>query len=230
MSDLALLSMTVAICVLSCLGCGSTTNSAKIYNDLGLAKVEMEQYEDAIADFDSAIEGKPDFAEAYYNRGKARIKLVEYKIATDPYGKIIQFKTIGELFELYYLPANKDFKKALKLAEQAGDTQLKAKIEAKLRSYREHPIQPNQILGVGDKLPYFSNSFPDDDKIVRKRNLDIMIDARISINGVVTGGTLTFSGVIELQNGKRYYAPEQCTINYPNGVIAKGKITVYDNN
>ena len=57
-----------------------------------------------------------------------------------------------------------------------------------------------------------------------------MTDARISINGVVTRGTLTFSGVIELQNGKRYYAPEKCTINYPNGIITKGKIMVYDNN
>ena len=217
-----LVSVVVTISVL--FGCAiknETSDSAKIYNDQGKAMVEMGRYGDAITHFNSAIERKPDFAEAYFNRGKVKVKLLEDKIAKDPY----YFETMAEL----YLTTITDFEKALELSEQAGNAQLKRIIEEQLRSYREYPTQPDQILGVGDKLLYFSNSFPDDDKIVRKGNFDTMIDARISINGVVTGGTLTFSGVIELQNGKRYYAPEQCTINYPNGIITKGKIMVYNN-
>ena len=190
----------------------------------------MKQYEEAIAYFDSAVERNPDFAEAYFNRGMGRVKLMEYKMATDPYGDIVRLETIGELFKLYYLPAIKDFEQALKLAKQSDDTQFILRIEAQLRTYRKQPIQPGQILGVGDKLPYFSISYPDDDKIFRKKNFNTMIDKRISINGVVTDGTLTFSGAIELHNGKCYYASKQRNINYPNGVIAKGKILVYDNN
>ena len=120
------------------MGCGPTTDSAQIYNDQGLAKVKVEKYEEAIAYFDTAVESKPDFAEAYYNRGNAKVKLMEYKIANDDYRKVIRLDFAGKMSKLL-LDARTDFETALKLAEQAGDTQLKAKIKKKLRSLETSP-------------------------------------------------------------------------------------------
>lgn len=118
------------MCGLFSFGCGPTTDYAKIYNDLGLAKVKIEQYEEAIAYFDTAVENKSDFAEVYYNRGNARVKMAEYKMAGD-YREVKELSFSGEMLKLY-LDAKTDFETALKFAEQAGDMQLKAKIEAKL--------------------------------------------------------------------------------------------------
>ena len=277
--------VVLAICVLLCFGCGP--NPAKIYNDQGLTEVNREQYENAIASFDSAIEINRDFAEAYYNRGNTKVKLAEHKIANADYHTLLQLKFTSVILRLYIAAiidfdttirlkpdhvyayhnrglsklelgqteaAKEDLKTALELAEQAGDTQLKAAIEAIRGSstlgYTQslahrlnslwiernlsvlediQAVSLDQVLSVGDKLPYFSNSFPDADKIVRKENYITKMDERIFTDSVVSGGTFTFSGVIKLQNGKLYYAPGECTIKYPNGIITKGEIRVYNN-
>ena len=42
---------------------------ATAYYNRGIAKDDLGQYFDAIADYDIAIRLKPDYATAYYNRG-----------------------------------------------------------------------------------------------------------------------------------------------------------------
>ena len=42
---------------------------ANAYYNRGLAKSELKQYKEAIADYDKAIELNPKDAAAYYNRG-----------------------------------------------------------------------------------------------------------------------------------------------------------------
>ena len=48
--------------------------SAENYNNLGIQEYEKGNYEKAIEYFSKAIELKPDYAEAYYNRGLAYLK------------------------------------------------------------------------------------------------------------------------------------------------------------
>ena len=48
-----------------------------------LAKAEIKQYTEAIADYDKALELDPNFAPAYTNRGNAKADLKEYTEAID---------------------------------------------------------------------------------------------------------------------------------------------------
>ena len=57
----------------------------------------MEQYERAIEDFNKAIELKPDYAEAYVNRGNSYLGLEEYERAIEDFDKAIKIdpKDVG---------------------------------------------------------------------------------------------------------------------------------------
>ncbi len=46
-----------------------------IYNNLGFTKLDLEEYESAIKDFDVALQLKPNYAYSYNNRGFAKLKL-----------------------------------------------------------------------------------------------------------------------------------------------------------
>jgi len=46
----------------------------------------------AIADYNKAIEIKPDFADAYFNRGQKFFKLEKYTLAIFDYNKAIEMK------------------------------------------------------------------------------------------------------------------------------------------
>ena len=86
--------------------------SAEAYFTWGNEKSKSGNYKGAIADYNAAIQLKPDFARAYYNRGEAKDKL-------------------GWLSD-----AKSDHQTAGKLAEQVGDASLKVAIEQKLRLSR----------------------------------------------------------------------------------------------
>jgi tetratricopeptide (TPR) repeat protein len=80
-----------------------------LYNDRGLCYLKegsagVDAYlrsdvEDAIADFDKAIELKPDFAEAYYNRGLAYFAQGGFYDTTPFENAIADFTKAIELFE-----------------------------------------------------------------------------------------------------------------------------------
>ena len=55
------------------ISCQSQT--AKEFFEKGTAKYNLQDYSDAISDYNKAIEINPDHAEAYYNRGIAKINL-----------------------------------------------------------------------------------------------------------------------------------------------------------
>ena len=93
---------------------GNRSISAETYFTWGNTKAGLGDYKGAIADYDSAIRLKPDYADAYLNRGVAKVLL----------------NHISE--------AKQDFRTALKLAKQAGDTDLITHIEKALRLLKEY--------------------------------------------------------------------------------------------
>ena len=52
---------------------------AVLYNNRGVSKFKLEDYEGAIADYYKALEINPNFADAYYNRGVSKLKLKNQK-------------------------------------------------------------------------------------------------------------------------------------------------------
>ena len=60
--------------------------------DRGVAKSDLGDKQGAIADYNQAIQFKPDNAEAYLNRGRAKDKLGDYQGAVADYNQAIQFK------------------------------------------------------------------------------------------------------------------------------------------
>ena len=91
---------------------GKHTIFAETYFLWGNAKYKTGDYAGAIADYTMAIQLEPDFPEAYNNRGIAKINLDRTS------------------------EAKQDFRIALKLAEKAGDANLKADIESMLKKVR----------------------------------------------------------------------------------------------
>ena len=88
---------------------GNHSISAETYFARGNTKAALGQYVAAISDYDKAIQLKPDHTRAYVNRGAVKTLL-------------------NRTWE-----AKQDLQTALKLAEQAGDEDLKAKIKDALR-------------------------------------------------------------------------------------------------
>ena len=54
-------------------------------------KISRGEYEQAIKDYDKAIELNPEYATAYNNRGNAYAKLGEYDKAIDQFLELIKF-------------------------------------------------------------------------------------------------------------------------------------------
>jgi tetratricopeptide (TPR) repeat protein len=56
-----------------------TPNDAGIYNSLGLARLGIKEYAEAIEDFGRAISRRRNYAEAYFNRAATLAKIGQYK-------------------------------------------------------------------------------------------------------------------------------------------------------
>ena len=64
---------------------------SEAYNNRGVAKYDLGEKENAIKDFDKAIELDPKFAIAYFNRGVAKYELDEKGDANTNFDKAIEF-------------------------------------------------------------------------------------------------------------------------------------------
>ena len=116
---------------------------ADAYNNRGATKRKLSQHFAAISDYNKATQLKPDYADAYFNRGNAKLDLRQHFAAISDYDKAIQLKpdhtrayvnrgAVKTLLNRTW-EAKQDLQTALKLAEQAGDEDLKAKIKDALR-------------------------------------------------------------------------------------------------
>ena len=92
---------------------GLKPDFAKAYNNLGVAKKGLGQYEAAIVDYDEAIRLDSNYALAYGNRGVAYLELGNKEAA------------------------RRDFEKALELAHNAGDDKVAKNAEQELKKLNE---------------------------------------------------------------------------------------------
>ncbi|WP_080946402.1 tetratricopeptide repeat protein [Orientia tsutsugamushi] len=68
-----------------------STNYAGSYNNKGSALCILEQYQEAIENFDLAIKYQPDFSEAYYNKGIALNELGRHQEAIESCNLAIKY-------------------------------------------------------------------------------------------------------------------------------------------
>lgn len=93
---------------------------------------------EAISAYNITLRLKPDYAEAYYNRGTAKTLIAEHQVAIADFNEAIRLKP--QFVEAYYNSgtaklalnrreeARSDFQTALKLVEQHGREDIKANI------------------------------------------------------------------------------------------------------
>ena len=114
------------------------------YVNRGNAKADLGKHVAAIADYDEAIRLSPGFATAYYNRGNAKRRIGKHVAAITDYDTAIRLKpndaatyfNRGRAKALlgHTRESKQNLRTALQLANQAGDENLKAKIQLMLRS------------------------------------------------------------------------------------------------
>ena len=117
---------------------------AKAYGNRGYAKYILGQHFAAITDYDKALQLKPDIAEVYSNRGVVKASLGQHIAAIADFDKAIHLEPgfadaysnrgITKALLNRMSEAKQDLRTALRLAEQAGNQQLKAAIEKVIRS------------------------------------------------------------------------------------------------
>ena len=118
-------------------------DDAIAYNDRGNAKHHLGQYSAAIQDFDMAIQLEPDDTEAYYNRGLTKGKLGQHFAAIQDFDMAIQLEPddaiaylnrgISKALLKRTWAAKEDLRKAWRLADQAGNEDLKTEVEKVLQ-------------------------------------------------------------------------------------------------
>lgn len=104
------------------------------YHNRGKAKAKLEQYDAAIQDYDRAIDIiRGSVADFYYSRGDAKVKLGQSDAAIMDYAMAAYSQGNTDMVEGNIEAARKNFRTAVRLAEQAGGLSLKMKAERMLR-------------------------------------------------------------------------------------------------
>ena len=66
------------------------------YNNRGVAKYNLGDYQGAVTDFDKAIELNPQYAQAYYNRGAAKRALGDTEGAEHDVAKATELDRLSD--------------------------------------------------------------------------------------------------------------------------------------
>ena len=112
----------------------------------------MDRHEEVISDLNEAIRLNPNLsnlAEAYFIRGLSKRALDRHEEAISDLNEAIRLKPYAEAADVYFLrgmtkaklgkieEAKVDCQIALKIAEQQGNEDLKATIEAVLQGFKD---------------------------------------------------------------------------------------------
>src|SRR4030042_1222790 len=113
----------VIIIFTGCAGVQKPSLDAHYYFEQGIEYSEKGQYDNAISDFNKALEVNPNYADAYYNRGIAYGKKEQYDNEIPDYNKALEvnpnyaeaYFNRGVIYEKrgQYDNAISDFNKAL---------------------------------------------------------------------------------------------------------------------
>ena len=99
-------------------------NQITVYNNRGLAYIELRDYNSAINDFHRAIGINPNYADAYNNRGVAYVRQGEHHRAVHDYNRAIEFNYVLAYFNrgeaLLHLGEWEKAKSDLTTAEEKG--------------------------------------------------------------------------------------------------------------
>ncbi len=116
---------------------------AEVYNNRGNIKNGLGSYDTALDDYEEAIRLKPNFAETYSNRGTAKFRLGRHAAALTDLNAALCLQPglmdayvnrgIIKIGLINIEEAESDFQIALELAEQRGDNNIKAFVEAQLQ-------------------------------------------------------------------------------------------------
>lgn len=108
---------------------------AHLLNSRGMAQESLENFEQAKADYNNAIEINPEYANAYNNRGNIKAKQADYKGAIKDYNRAVQLSP--QLVEAYcnrglakeslgdHYQALEDFDRAVELDSEYVDAYLR---------------------------------------------------------------------------------------------------------
>ena len=104
---------------------GTNQNDAKVFNDRGIAKMNLAQYQQAINDYNQAIKLYPNYAKSYNNRGIAKMNLGQFEQAINDYNQAIKLypnyakaynnRGIAKMNLAQYQQAINDYKQAVRL-------------------------------------------------------------------------------------------------------------------
>jgi Flp pilus assembly protein TadD len=105
----------------------SESKNPKFYNNRGIAYGEKGQYDQAISDFNKAIEINPAYGKAYTNRGIVYRLKGQYDRAISDFNKAIQinpldaqaYNSLAWLFSTAKVPGFRNGEKAVTLARKA---------------------------------------------------------------------------------------------------------------
>ena len=151
---------------------------AKTFYNRGIARFKLKQYDDAIGDYDMAIQLKPDYAEAYYKRGGTKHYLGQHAIAILDYDAAIRiqsdfgiaYKSRGDAKAALeqYAAAIVDYDKAIRLKPDYHDSAYRERANAKynLGQYTA------AIVDYDKAIQSISDYFDSDKVIVRIHKVD----------------------------------------------------------
>ena len=108
---------------------------ANVLNSRGMAQERLENFEQAKADYNKAIEINPEYANAYNNRGNIKVKQADYNGAIKDYNRAIELNP--QFVEAYcnrgiakenlgdYYEAMEDFDRAIEINSEYIDAYLR---------------------------------------------------------------------------------------------------------
>jgi tetratricopeptide (TPR) repeat protein len=82
------------------ISCGENTDKSRLYLDKGIDYLYCSQFEEAIEQFNKAIDCQENNHEAYFYRGCARYNIFQKEAALQDYLKVIEINP--EYLEAYY--------------------------------------------------------------------------------------------------------------------------------
>lgn len=160
------------------------SEDANIYINRGLSMFNLDQYSEAIVDFDLAIRIFPDHADAYFYRGKAKYLLKHYNEALEDFDQVIRiypdnadayfYRGKTKYLLKHYNEAIKDYDQAIRMNPDFTDAYLeRGNVKDDLGEYAEAVKDYDHAIGLNPKCAMAYNN-----RGWAKKNLGFLKEAK----------------------------------------------------